>query len=166
MITMRRIVTLMLALSATAVPALAETMHVEAVMAPKQQMQLDFKDGSKHFVLLVRREGKAEGSGPLAGASVVEFGMHDIVPGVGGEPRGYLELTAANGDIAYIRWQIGAVFVPGPEGKPVLLDNGYWQIAGGTGGFAKLAGAGTLHLKPTSPTDRRFILDGDVVRGP
>ncbi len=163
---MRRILTFALALSAAAVPALAETMHIEAVMTPKQQMQLDFKDGSKHFVLLVRREGKAEGGGPLAGASVVEFGMHDIVPGMGGEPRGYLELTAANGDIAYIRWQIGAVFVPGPEGKPVLLDNGYWQIAGGTGDFAKLAGAGTLHLKPTSPTDRRFVLDGDVVRKP
>lgn len=163
---MRRILTFALALSAVAVPALAETMHIEAVMTPKQQMQLDFKDGSKHFVLLVRREGKAEGGGPLAGASVVEFGMHDIVPGMGGEPRGYLELTAANGDIAYIRWQIGAVFVPGPEGKPVLLDNGYWQIAGGTGDFAKLAGAGTLHLKPTSPTDRRFVLDGDVVRKP
>ena len=163
---MRRILTFALALSAAAVPALAETMHIEAVMTPKQQMQLDFKDGSKHFVLLVRREGKAEGGGPLAGASVVEFGMHDIVPGMGGEPRGYLDLTAANGDIAYIRWQIGAVFVPGPEGKPVLLDNGYWQIAGGTGDFAKLAGAGTLHLKPTSPTDRRFILDGDVVRKP
>lgn len=163
---MRRIATLVLALSAAAVPAFAETLHIEAVMTPKQQMQLDFKDGSKHFVLLVRREGKAEGDGPLAGTSVVEFGMHDIVPGVGGEPRGYLELTAANGDIAYIRWQIGAVFVPGPEGKPVLLDNGYWQIAGGTGDFAKLAGAGTLHLKPTSPTDRRFILDGDVVRRP
>jgi hypothetical protein len=37
-------------------------------MSPKQQMQLDFKDGS----------------GPLAGAAVTEYGVHDITPGIGG----------------------------------------------------------------------------------
>jgi hypothetical protein len=151
-------------LSSVALPAMAEPLHVEAVMSPKEQMQLNFKDGTKHFVLLVRREGKAEGTGVLAGTSVVEYGMHDIVPGVGGNPTGYLEMTAANGDIAYINWHIGAVFVPGPDGKPVLLDNGYWQIVGGTGGLKDLVGAGTLHLKAVSATDRRFILDGEVAR--
>ncbi len=30
-------------------------------MTPKEQIQLDFTDGSKHFVLMVRREGKATG---------------------------------------------------------------------------------------------------------
>ena len=147
-------------------PAFAEHLHIEAVMSPKEQMQLNFKDGTNHFVLLVRREGKAEGEGILAGTSVVEYGMHDIIPGVGGTPTGYLELTAANGDIAYVNWHIGAVFVPGPDGKPVLLDNGYWQIVSGTGGLKNLVGAGTLHLKAVSPTDRRFILDGDVIRKP
>ncbi|MBS0561976.1 MAG: hypothetical protein JSR21_18170, partial [Proteobacteria bacterium] len=82
--------------------------------------------------------------------------MDDIVPGVGGNPTGYLEMTAPNGDIAYVNGHIGAAFVPGPEGKPVLLDNGYWQIVGGTGAFKDLVGAGTLHLKAVSPTDRRF----------
>jgi hypothetical protein len=153
-----------LAIATAAVPAIAEPLHIEAVMSPKEQMQLNFKDGTNHFVLLVRREGKAEGTGVLAGTSVVEYGMHDIVPGVGGNPTGYLEMTAANGDIAYINWHIGAVFVPGPEGKPVLLDNGYWQIVGGTGGLKDLVGAGTLHLKAVSATDRRFILDGEVAR--
>lgn len=152
------------ALATAAVPAIAEPLHIEAVMSPKEQMQLNFKDGTNHFVLLVRREGKAEGQGVLAGTSVVEYGMHDIVPGVGGTPTGYLELTAANGDISYINWHIGAVFVPGPNGKPVLLDNGYWQIVGGTGGLKNLVGAGTLHLKAVSATDRRFILDGEVAR--
>lgn len=151
-----------LAITIAALPARAEPLHIEAVMSPKEQMQLNFKDGSKHFVLLVRREGKAEGQGVLAGASVVEFGMHDILPGVGGSPTGYLELTAANGDISYINWHIGAVFVPGDDGKPKLLDNGYWQIVGGTGALQDLVGAGTLHLKAVSPTDRRFILDGEV----
>lgn len=151
-------------LAIAALPAAAEPLHVEAVMSPKEKMQLNFKDGTNHFVLLVRREGKAEGTGVLAGTSVVEYGMHDIVPGVGGNPVGYLEMTAANGDIAYINWHIGAVFVPGPEGKPMLLDNGYWQIVGGTGGLKDLVGAGTLHLKAVSVTDRRFILDGEVTR--
>jgi hypothetical protein len=153
-----------LAITTAAIPAFAEPLHIEAVMSPKEQMQLNFKDGSNHLVLLVRREGKAEGQGVLAGSSVVEYGMHDIIPGVGGSPTGYLELTAANGDIAYINWHIGAVFVPGPDGKPVLLDNGYWQIVSGTGSLKDLVGAGTLHLKAVSPTDRRFILDGEVAR--
>ena len=149
-------------LSLMAGSANAETMRVEAVMAPKESMRLDFADGSKHFVLMVRREGRSTGSGPLADAMVTEYGMHDIVPGVGGDPRGYLTFTAANGDIAYIKWRVRAVFVPGGDGKPVLLDNGYWEIAGATGGLAGLSGAGTLHIKAASATDRRFILGGDI----
>jgi len=143
--------------------AIAEPLHIEAVMTPKESMQLDFQDGSKHFVLMVRREGQASGDGLLRDAKVVEYGMHDIVPGVGGEPRGYLTMTRPDGSIAYVKWQVRAVFVPGPDGKPVLLDNGFWEIAGATGSLAGLSGAGTLHIKAVSPTDRRYILDGDVV---
>jgi hypothetical protein len=142
--------------------ATADPLKIEAVMSPKEKIQLDFADGSKHFVLMVRREGEAKGTGALNGAKVVEYGVHDIIPGVGGEPRGYLVMTAANGDLAYVKWQVRAVFVPGADGKPQLLDNGYWEIAGGTGGFTGLTGAGTLHIKAVSPTDRKFILDGDV----
>ncbi len=141
----------------------AEALKIEAVMSPKEKIQLDFSDGSKHFVLMVRREGEAQGTGALDGTKVVEYGFHDIVPGVGGEPRSYLVMTAANGDIAYIKWQVRAVFVPGADGKPRLLDNGFWEMAGGTGAFASLKGAGTLHIKAVSPTDRKFILDGDLV---
>ena len=84
------------------------------------------------------------------------------MPGVGGEPRGYLEFTKAGGDKAYIKWTIQAVFVPGPDGKPKLLDNGVWQVVSGTGKLAKLKGAGTFHLVPTGPTDRRFVLEGEL----
>lgn len=143
--------------------AQAEPLKIEAVMTPKEKIQLDFADGSKHFVLMVRREGEAKGTGLLSGTKVVEFGVHDIVPGVGGDPRGYLVMTAANGDLAYIKWQVRAVFVPGSDGKPQLLDNGFWEMAGGTGAFAGLTGAGTLHIKAVSPTDRKFILDGDLI---
>lgn len=153
----------LLSLVGAATAVHAETFHVEAVMSPKEQMQLDFQDGSKHFVLMVRREGNASGAGALNEAKVVEYGMHDIVPGVGGEPRGYLVFTRADGAIAYVKWQVRAVFVTGPEGKPVLLDNGFWEIAGATGGLSGMTGAGTLHIKAVSPTDRKFILDGDLV---
>ena len=155
----------LLSLVGVATVAHADPIHVEAVMSPKEQMQLDFQDGSKHFVLMVRREGDAAGAGALNGAKVVEYGMHDIVPGVGGEPRGYLVFTRPDGAIAYVKWQVRAVFVPGPEGKPVLLDNGFWEIAGATGGLSGLKGAGTLHIKAVSPTDRRYILDGDLALG-
>ena len=79
--------------------ATAEPLNVEAVMTPKEKIQLDFADGSK----------------------------------------------------------------PGPDNKPQLLDNGFWEIVGGTGAFTGLSGAGTLHIKAGSPTDRKFILDGDLV---
>lgn len=147
-------------------PALAETVQVEAVMSPKEKIQLDFQDGSKHFVLMVRREGSAVGSGLLNDAKVVEYGVHDIAPGVGGDPRGYLVFTRPDGAVAYVKWQVRAVFVPGPEGKPVLLDNGFWEIASATGSLSGLSGAGTLHIKAVSPTDRKFILNGELARKP
>ena len=133
-------------------------------MAQKEALKLDFADNSKHFFLLVRRAGKSEGQCPLAGAVVQEYGAHDIVPGVGGEPRGYLEFTKAVGDKAYIKWTIQAIFVPGSDGKPKLMDNGVWQIVSGTGKLEKLKGAGTFHLIAPAPTERRFVLDGELVR--
>lgn len=144
--------------------AKAEPVKFDALVAQKEALRLDFADGSKHFFLLVRREGKSEGQGPLAGASVNEYGAHDITPGIGGEPRGYLEFTKTDGDKAYIKWTIQAIFVPGPDGKPKLLDNGVWQIAGGTGKLVKLKGAGTFHLVATGPTERRFVLEGELVQ--
>jgi hypothetical protein len=68
-----------------------------------------------------------------------------------------------NCDVAYVKWQVRAVFVPGPEGKPILLDNGFWEVTGGTGKFSKMSGAGILHNEQVSPTDRRFILEVDLV---
>lgn len=150
-----------LGLAVLGAPALAEPLDIIALMSPKEQFRLDFQDDSKRFVLMVRREGKAEGAGFLAGASVTEYGMHPIQPGVGGQPHGYLEFTDG-ADKAYVEWDVRAVFVPGPEGKPMLLDNGTWQVVGGTGKFAGLKGAGSLNIRAASPTDRNFILKGDL----
>lgn len=143
--------------------AVSGEVKVEAVMSPQEQLQLEFEDGSGHFFLMVRREGTAAGSGLFDGASVVEYGAHDIIPGVGGDPHGYLVVTAADGAVAYVKWTVRAVFVPGPEGKPKLLDNGFWEVVGGTGRFDRLQGAGTLHIKPAGGADRRFILAGELV---
>ncbi|WP_287088925.1 hypothetical protein [Mesorhizobium sp.] len=145
-------------------PVQAEPVKFEALVAQKEAIRLDFADASKHFFLLVRREGKSEGQGPLAGATVQEYGAHDVVPGVGGEPRGYLEFTTTDGNKAYIKWVIQAVFVPGPDGKPKLLDNGVWQVVGGTGKLEKLKGAGSFRLLPTGPTERRFVMEGELVQ--
>lgn len=144
--------------------AMAENIAVKAVMTPKEQLRLDFADESKHFLLMVRREGKAAGTGPLAGASVTEYGYHDIVPGDSGDPRGYLVFAQPNGDFAYVKWQVRAVFVPGTDGKPKLLDNGFWEVAGATGQLKGLKGAGTLHIRAVSSSDREFELSGELVQ--
>lgn len=152
------------AMLTASLPGSAAEISVKAVMVPKEQMRLDFADGSKHFLLMVRREGKATGTGPLAGASVTEFGYHDIIPGDSGDPRGYLVFTLPSGDLAYLKWTVRAVFVPGEDGKPKLLDNGVWEIAGATGQLKGLKGAGILHIRAVSPADREFELTGELVR--
>lgn len=142
--------------------AMAAPLNVQATMVPKEQIKLDFKDGSGHFVLMVRREGTATGTGLLNEASIVEFGRHDIVPGVSGDPSGYLVATKGEGNVAYIKWTVRAIFLPGKDGKPELNDNGFWEVVSGTGTFKGLKGAGTLHIKSANPTDRIFILDGNL----
>ncbi len=153
------------ALLASATAATAEPVSFEAVMAPQEQMKFDIGDGSKHFVLAVRREGTAEGEGRFDGASVTEFGWHDINPPMNGDPRGYLRLTDANGDVAVLKWTVRAVFLKG-DGKPALFDNGVWELVSGTGGFEGMAGVGALVIEPAEGEDRRFILTGEIGEAP
>ena len=140
--------------------AVAEPVAVEILHTPQEQVKFDFADGSKHFVLAVRCEGKAEGSGPFTGASVTEIGWHDVNPPISGEPQGYLQLTADNGDVAVLRWSVKAVFL-NVEDKPTLFNSGIWQLVSGTGQFADKRGVGTLVIKPQGGPNL-FILDGDV----
>lgn len=140
--------------------ALADPVAVEAVLTPQEQMKFDFADGSKHFVLAVQREGTFEGSGIFAGATVTEFGWHDVNYPVSGDPLGYLQLTTENGDVAVLRWTVKAMFMKGDE-KPALFDNGVWELVSGTGQFADKRGVGSLVLVPAGgPT--KFILEGEV----
>lgn len=165
---MRRMqaVVLGLTLCFGAAGAVAEPVTLDAVLAPKEVIRLDFQDGTKHFVLLSHREGSAQGSGAFTGAKVVEYGLHDVVPGDGGKASGYLEATTTEGDIAYFKWQLRAQFVAGPDGKTKIIDNGHWELAGGTGKFASMRGVGTLLLEFPSKTDRRYILEGDISPAP
>jgi hypothetical protein len=155
-----------LALAFAAAAAAAEPMNLDVVLSPKDQIQLDFKDDSGHFVLLSQREGSADAGGVFAGANVIEYGMHDVTRGDSGEASGYLEATTTGGDIAYFRWRLRAFFVAGPDGKTKVIDNGYWELAGGTGQFADMRGVGTLLLEFVSKTDRRYVLEGDISPAP
>ena len=149
-----------------ATTAAAEPMTLDVVLSPKDAIRLDFKDNENHLVLLSHRQGNAEDSGMFAGAKVVEYGMHDVTMGDGGHARGYLEATTSNGDVAYFKWQLRALFVAGPDGDARVIDNGHWELAGGTGKFASMRGVGTLLLEFVSKTDRRYLLEGDISPAP
>ena len=150
-------------LSAGAV--IAAPVSIEAVMTPQQQMKFKFGDGTKHFILAVRREGKAEGSGILAGTSVTEFGWHDIYPPFGGDPGGYLQLTDDKGGVAVIKFKVRAVFMKGAK-KPKLNDYGFWELVNGTGKFAGKRGIGSLRIEPAGGPKRKFVLVGEIGDAP
>jgi hypothetical protein len=139
---------------------LAGPMKIEAVVAPKAESKLQFVDGSKRYLLATQREGKAVGTGPLAGATMLEWGMHDVDPGSGADANGYLVFTTAEGDIAYLKYRFRAIALPGPDGKGRFLAHGLWETAGGTGKLKGLRGSGTVHI---NPKERQWILDGDLV---
>jgi hypothetical protein len=62
-----------------------------------------------------------------------------------------------------IQWEVQATFVPGPDGKPRLLDNGVWRLVGGTGKLANLQGAGTMHIRAISAAEREFELTREAI---
>ncbi len=138
-----------------------ENVSVSARMVPQESMKMNFADGTKHFVLMVHRQGTSKGTGLLAGASVNEYGWHDINPPKGGNPQGYLQFKAANGDIANIKFTVRAVFFKGAE-KPRLTDYGFWELVSGTGQFKDMTGVGNLTIHPASKTDRTFTLNGEI----
>jgi hypothetical protein len=147
----------------TATPS-AAPVKVEAVISPKAESRLEFADGSNRHLLATQREGKATGNGPLAGATMLEWGMHDVTPGIGFLGNGYLVFTTNEGDVAYLKYQLRGTSVPGPDGKPQNLINGFWEVAGSTGKLKGLRGAGTVRVNTVSPKERQWILEGDLVQ--
>jgi hypothetical protein len=138
--------------------AAADPVSVEVAYTTKEQMKFEFADGSNRFVLAVLRQGTAEGTGVFAGAAVEEFGWHDIHPPISGDPQGYLQLTAENGDVAVLRWSVKAVFMKGGD-KPALFDNGFWELVGGTGQFEGKRGVGSIIIRAA---EQKLVLEGEV----
>lgn len=143
--------------------ALAAPIMLDAVLTPKAESKLEFADGTKRYLLATQREGKAIGNGPLSGATMLEWGVHDVNPAAGANANGYLVFTTADGDIAYLKYQFRALFLPASEGKRRLLANGFWEAVGGTGKLKGLRGAGTLQITAPSPKERQWTLAGDLV---
>lgn len=149
--------------AALAVPAYAASIEIEVLLAPKSSTKLELADGSHRYMLASQREGKAIGSGPLSGTTTLDWGVHDVQPGVGATGRGYLVFTTAEGDIAYVKYVFHAQPMPSVDGKPLNLLNGVWEVTGGTGRFKALHGAGTAHIDVVPPNDRRWRLVGELV---
>jgi hypothetical protein len=140
--------------------ALAAPMKIEAILTPKTESKLVFADGSKRYLLATQREGKAAGNGPLAGTTMLEWGVHDVNPAAGANAHGYLVFTSTDGDIAYVKYEFRAVPVPGPDGKSHFVASGFWETVGGTGKLKGLRGGGTLNF---DPKERHWVLDGEMV---
>lgn len=141
----------------------AAPMKVEAIISPKAESKLEFADGSNRYLIATQRQGQVAGNGPLSGTTMLEWGMHDVTPGTGANGNGYLIFTAAEGDIAYLKYQFRALQIPVAAGKRRVLINGNWEVVGGTGKFQGLRGGGTIHVKPISPKERHWILEGDLL---
>lgn len=142
----------------------AEPVKIEAVISIKTESKLELADGSKRYLLATQREGPASGNGPLAGTTMLEWGVHDVTPGIGTNGNGYLVFTAPGGDAAYLKYQFRAVPVAGPDGKSQNLINGFWEVVGSTGKLKGLGGAGTVHINAVSPRERQWLLEGDLVQ--
>ena len=160
---MKRVITWAALLWGGAGAAAAAPVKVEAVLVPREQIRLDFAEGSRHFVRLSQPPTRRRTAHPPR-----RRGGYGIRPARRGSPertqsptRQSPVFTAPEGDIAwYVKWTLRAVFVAGAGGKPALLDNGVWEVVGGTGKYKGLKGAGSLHIKAVSATDRNYILEG------
>lgn len=144
----------------------AEPVKIEAVLSVKAESKLEFADGTKRYLSATQREGKAFGNGPLVGATMLEWGTHDVIPGIGANGNGYLVFTMPEGEVAYLKYQFRALPVAGPGGKRQNLINGFWEVVGSSGKLKGLQGAGTLHVNTVSPKERHWILEGDLVQVP
>jgi hypothetical protein len=53
---------------------------------------------------------------------VTEYGMHDLVKGVGEISQGYLEFKTPGGDIGYVKWQTRTIYCK-DESKPSSAES-------------------------------------------
>jgi hypothetical protein len=131
---------------------------------PNEYTKLVFADGSNRYVALVRRSGKVMSEGILRGATVQEWGLHEVTlgPETNGRGTGYLVITRGPGDILYLKTQLRQITLPGKRGEPRSGFNGLWEVSGATGKFNGLQGAGTLRINRLSESGRQWILEGEL----
>jgi hypothetical protein len=96
----------------TSLPASAEPFTVEFRFdvkkgepgQPNEYTKLGFANGSNRYVALVRRSGKAVGERMLRGATVQDWGFHEVTFGLetDGRGTGYLVISRSPGDIIYL----------------------------------------------------------------
>lgn len=155
---------LSLALTASCIGTVsAEPVKFEATISPKADYTLNFADDSKHLVRLVQREGKTSGAGFLAGATMLEIGMHDMLMAQNtANFMGYLVFTKTNGDILYLKYDARAQALADASGTQQLLASGSWEVAGATGQLKGTKGLGTFRMTVPSATERRWLFDGDL----
>lgn len=142
--------------------AIADSVRIEAVLTERQHMRMDFADGSKRYVALMQREGISSGDHVLAGARVMELGLHDVTPGGATDTVFYHAFTLPDGDAAYIKSVFRGVTVRAPDGKPRNALNGLWEIVGASGQLKGMKGAGTVHLNRISKEERQFTFEGEA----
>ncbi|MFL9966171.1 hypothetical protein PQR02_35245 [Paraburkholderia sediminicola] len=131
---------------------------------PNEYTKLVFADGSNRYVALVRRSGKVVSEGIFRGATVQEWGLHEVTlgPDTNGRGTGYLVIARGPGDILYLKTQLRQITVPGKEGESRSAFNGLWEVSGATGKFTGLQGAGTLQINRISESERQWILEGEL----
>jgi hypothetical protein len=131
---------------------------------PNEYTKLMFADGSNRYVALVRRSGKVVSHGMLRGATVQEWGFHEVTlgPESNGRGMGYLVIARGPADILYLKTQLRQITVPRKGGDPRSAFNGLWEVSGGAGKFTRLQGAGTLRINRLSENERQWILEGEL----
>ncbi|TCF98385.1 hypothetical protein BZM26_25925 [Paraburkholderia strydomiana] len=131
---------------------------------PNEYTKLIFADGSNRYVALVRRSGKVVGEGMLRGATVQEWGLHEVTlgPETNGRGTGYLVITQGSSDILYLKTQLRQITLAGKPGAPRSAFNGLWEVSGATGKFNGLKGAGTLRINRLSESERQWVLEGEL----
>ncbi|REG59339.1 hypothetical protein B0G80_2086 [Paraburkholderia sp. BL6669N2] len=131
---------------------------------PNEYTKLIFADGSNRYVALVRRSGKVVSEGVLHGATVQEWGFHEVTlgPETNGLGTGYLVITQGSSDILYLKTQLRQITLVGKPGTPHSAFNGLWEVSGATGKFNGLTGAGTLRINRLSESERQWVLEGEL----
>lgn len=142
--------------------AQAEPVSVSGTLSTKEQIKLDFRDGTGHFFSMSRREGTMKGKGLLNDTKALDYAVHDIWPGLGGPTNGYLVLSSSDNDIAYVSWSAQANFVKADNGKVIPVNKGTWTLMSGIGKFRGFKGTGEILITFAENNDRSFLLEGDI----